>query len=267
MKKEIIKVRKGRFGSEYAFDGAVAFALATKPYVTNKAKRKQATYFYICRDWINDDLISFVNGGNRDVGRVDMTRLRLLIAAYKHKEKRIFTAKRIINTYEELAGFKERSKIVLTKYDGCGTVWMLTGPKEWMICSQLVSMLTLIIRIVWRSTQPKEITPGVSIDDVKGLEQYWKELIDDAKGDNFLTNTDVSTYLPICYPKWRMMMENFSDLFDLTAEEAYPMASVGHWHVSGGIYELCKFNSTIGKLDEKMKKLWKGKYRGRYKDA
>ncbi len=253
MMEEKITVKKGEFGLKYHHDeGMIGFALVSK-------KRKQATYIRVCRDHISDDILSFVNSGGRKVGDIDMTRLRLLIWARKSKERHIFSAKHIINIYEDLAGFKTKSKIITAKYNDRGNAWLMTGPGEWMCCSQLVSMVTLIMRIVWQS---KPMEPN----NIEQLESSWRELIRDRNGRINHEFFDIPTYLLECYPKWRMIMENFYDLFDPRIE-FYPKNGGGLWHSVGGVYELCRFNSTISLLDKKMKKLWKAEYKDKYKNG
>lgn len=251
--KEKVTVKKGKFGLRYRFDeDMIGFALVSK-------KHKQATYIHVCRDHINDDILSFVNSGNRRVGDIDMTRLRLLIWAHKSKEKHIFSAKHIINIYEGLAGFKTKSKIVTAKYNDWGNAWLMTGPEEWMRCSQLVSMVTLIMRIVWQSRPMEPI-------DIEQLESSWRELVKSRNNGHVHQQFDIPTYLLECYPKWRMIMENFYNLFDPKIE-FYPKNSSGLWHSVGGVHELCKFNTTISLLDKKMKRLWKAEYKDKYKNG
>lgn len=250
-KKVVVDVSEFEFG--YAVSGGVGFALVSRPY---KRIHRQATYIRVCRDYINDDIISFVNKGGRMVGDIDTARLRLLVCTHESKKDYVFSAKHIINIYEDLAGFKTRSKIVTPKYNGKGSAWLITGPGEWMLCSQLVSMLTLIIRIVCHTKLEKP-------NNIEELEHSWRRVIKGYNDDSFI-NSDAYEYLPECYPKWRMMMENFYDLFDPSIE-FYPKNR--NWHSAGGIYQLCRFKSTISKLDKKMKKLWMKKYRKRYKNV
>jgi len=231
------------------------FALVSSP----KDGRRQATNWFSCRDHINDVLIASANGQNHSYHTeatdppFDYERLRLLIAAKEEAKPYIFTAKRILNIYEDLGKFSKKSVIVTVKgLDNVdsGIAWLLTGPKEWMLCSQLTSMVTLITRICFRL---KADLKGKKMPkDIKELNAFWKDAV--SKSKDGYASWDVNTSLATGYLRWQVLIENFGEIFkDLTVKDLYPKSEVGCWHGPGGIYSLSTFSSNINKLDKRFK--------------
>jgi hypothetical protein len=246
----------------------ISFSLVSAP----KHGWKQIREFATCRDYINDCMIAAVNAHHYNEGKgqgywvkgtnppLDFNYLRLLIAKDppigKSKEvdkRRIFKAKQIINMYEELAGFKRKSTIKQVDHSS-GKVpncWLLTGPSQWMKASQLVSMVTLIFRVV--------VTHGgfQECNNLDQVEERFKELcVKGAKRGGYYSPGagDIKQLLPPSWPKFRTIMTKYDDLFGNKPKDFwFPKAGVGSWHGPGGIYSLCTNNLLFKELKDAAK--------------
>jgi hypothetical protein len=251
-------------------DTRPSFALVSSP----KEGRKQMTQLFTCRDFINDSMLSFYTSSHfgynsENPVKLDTEKLRLMIAATgkvsdgekKKKAQAVYAAKRVINIYERLAGFAPVSVVTrVNRFDEetkktltGGAAWLLTGPPEWMRVSQLVSMITLIFRAIWRTdTLPKEELKN--IDDVNAfLGQIIKEC---GKGGYESLLGEDRSYLPH-YPKYEMFMVKYKEIFgNLSIETLFPKGASG-WHSNGGITSLSSNSTGIRVLDEKVKEAWK----------
>jgi len=227
--------------------------------------RRQLSSFYTCRDYLSDDLLSRYGAkGRTGSGSIDTTRLRLLIGVgltddtAEEWKQSLYDAKRIINIYEEVAGFSRTSVLTRVNYMYNGKkssnvkhCWLLTGPEEWMRYSQLVSMVTLILRTVTRYKQASEV------ETIEQVEEYWQRLIKESNANGAkpgLRHADTSDYLPRCWQKFHMMMRWFDKIFTLSGEKAHKDAR--NWHSRGGINSLCTFNTGLRQIDEPMREAW-----------
>ena len=256
--KKLLRIVGGK-DSVYS-SNAIKFALVSKP---EGGVRKQVTPFYSCRDYINDTLRACVHGMVNDsyyAKEVDLTKLRLLIGKscknreerYEFKEK-IFSAKRLLNFYENVAGWESPSVIATVRMEGGNTkiAWLLTGPEEWLRYSHLTSMVTLLFRIISKHG-PIEFT------DLNSIEEWFEELIakfkDNSKSGVSHIDWDVNSYLPNIYKKLNMLMKYHKELFIDPPEKAYPKE--GSVHGSGGINSLCSFSSGVPALNKRMGVVW-----------
>lgn len=243
-----------------------AFSLVSSP----KNGRRQCTRLLTCRDYQHEAVRAYVHSNNRlsyyhRVGEdapMDMEKLRLLIARdFDTKEdaetfrKNLFGAKRIINFYEEVAGWA-KSKITTVTYPKYA--WLLTGPKEWMSYPNLLSMVTLILRVI-SNHGPVEFKNNIT------LEREYKRIIteyDEAekpRGGYARGQGHDLTYLEECHRKFYLIAKHNKELFTLPLKEAYPpegTAEGAAFHRCGGIVQLCKFEAASRELNEKFKELW-----------
>lgn len=231
--------------------GMIAFSLSPDP---KKHERRLTVPWATCRDHISDAVIAEVNGKdnwNHKSGdpRFDFNKLRLLVTAAVKDKPFIFAGKEILNIYEKVMGFTGRSKIVSVDVEGTtdATIgaWLITGPKEWMKCTQLISMCTVILRIC--------LSGKAQLDGVKTLDDLEQKVWSNLKGITGHRN-DVDGWLPFMWPKWRVLAENFGKIFHrLGPKTLYPAEKVGSWHSSGGILYMCKHATGIDQLDERFK--------------
>ena len=262
MAKKLIRV-EGIDSSPYSSGGAICFAFMSNP--NSKNGRKQATGFLTCRDHVNDTLRAVVHGHtgyNLFSSNVDMSKLRLLIhrdcgktkkAKQEFKEK-IFSAKRLLNFYENVAGWDKPSKITTVKMEGGSAkhVWLVTGPAEWLSYSQLTSMVTLIFRSIGKYGP-------IEFHDINTIEEWFEDVLaryeEDKASGTYKYDPDLENYLKESYQKFHMLMKYHKEIFTQPLEEAYP--AEGSVHGQGGIYQLCNFNTENKILDANMLETWK----------
>lgn len=233
----------------------LAFALAGP--TKDEKVLSQATAFFSCRDYINDSMIAKANqaevfmGGTSKDGDYDFNKLRLLVTAGIAPFGRTMPSViRILNIYEELGKFSGRSEFERASTTSANPVWIINGPKEWMKCSQLTSMVTLISRIMFWLKKDTNVTT------IDGLDNFWKKQIKQFNEGHTDYNSqwDINTALDLCYPRWRVLMENFSSIFyRLGPKSLFPKKYVNQWHGPGGIYSLCSFDSRIEKVDRRFR--------------
>ncbi|RLF87248.1 hypothetical protein DRN34_02220 [Thermococci archaeon] len=247
----------------YSLNSTINFAWVSSP----AEGRRQVSEFHTCRDYINDDLLSFYSQDDHRIPKegvtIDTERFRLLIAIelskdnYEDWKQALYNAKNIINIYEELAGFSRTSVLTRVDYTYNGKTtdkvkycWLLTGPKEWVRYSQLVSMVTLIFRAVTRYKNAD------GLETIEQVEDYWRKLIEEASNAcSKFRHSDSIEYLPNCWRKFHMMMKWHDRIFTLTGNQAHNEAT--NWHSCGGINSLCSFKTHIDGIDQPMRKAWK----------
>lgn len=248
--------------SGYDLNNRINFSLLSSP----KNGRRQIRCFESCRDYINDCMISFYNYNGKDKrGRwdpetdapLDINYTRLLIAKstknYKETVQRIYSAKRIINMYEDLTDWKRRSVLARVEHNDSNVkyCWALTGPGQWMKSSHLISMITLIFRVVDSNGDFEDMT---TLDQV---ERRLKRLCE-LKG-----SLDLDSYLPVILPKLRMLMVRYNELFgNFSYTECNPPEEINSWHNTGGIVSLCSEKTGVASIDNRFRKeyeLWKEK--------
>jgi hypothetical protein len=253
--------------SQFYMPSKIAFTLVSSP----KDGSKQIRQLSPCRDYINDMVIQCYHSDSKyyknahryskEWGEipVDMKNLRLLI----HKgprdvntefQKKLKMAIKVLNLYENFAKWKERSylnkvKFVNNKSEDC---WMLIGPEEWMKSTHLISMVTLITRVVvynpvfGKCRSVKSIERCFALLCSKTSEEMW---------------TDLGEYLPKAWPKFRMIMKSYDEIFGkYSFGDCNPEKKCFEWHDKGGITRLCTFGTGVPELDSRMKELWKKKY-------
>lgn len=246
----------------YDEENDLQYAFVSSP----KEGRKQCHSFMACRDYIHEAIRSFLYKKDEalctyfynpnEQPPIDINALRLIVTKTfktntnnnidKWKQK-LFSAKAIINMYENMAGWK-KSKIVTVNHTTKDNVWLLTGPKEWMSYPNLVSMVTLILRV------------GVSygpfkIKNASQLNKLWEDLIEKRR-HNYCCDLN---YIKRCYPFFPILMKRYKDIFIKEIKDVYPDKKVSSFHSRGGIVSLCKFESYIeeGDLDKRLKKIAK----------
>jgi hypothetical protein len=238
--------------------------------------RKQASGFSTCRDHVNDTMRAFIHKtsdisiyNHKTSPPLDMETMRLLIAKdcdnrkerYEFKE-RIFSAKRLINMYEKLGGWEKPSVISTVRMEGgnAKNVWMLTGPKQWVSYAQLMSMVTLIFRVI-ANYGPIEFT------DYRSAEAWFSNLLDEynekKSSGMFNYSADLETYLKNSWQKFHMLVTRYDEIFTQPLDEAFPKH--GGFHTAGGINSLCTFETDNKVLDDNMRRVWAEEYKKRKK--
>jgi len=254
-KKKLIVVddRNTSRQDPYGSNG-MRFAFLSK---LENGKRVQATGFMSCRDGVCSVVRGHVKGsydnGTYKFGidaPIDMENLRLLMVKGSNHDKnkvdaevrdKIFSGKAAVNLYEDFAGWK-RSKITTVNHSSGGKqVWLMTGSGNWMKAPSLVSMVTLIMRLSsWYGP--------LKTDSLKQLENHWEELCKKNP-----SGSDIP-YLKECWRKFPLVVKHADKIFPEPFEQYYPQN--GFPSGNGGILTLCKFQTNMGKVDQRFKEIW-----------
>ncbi|RLF86843.1 hypothetical protein DRN34_02855 [Thermococci archaeon] len=256
-KKKLIRVKKWRKDSNngYGYEKA-QFAWMSPPI---DGVRKQITPFVYCRERVT----AYAHAGMNDINYnefisgtdiFDKEKLRVLIARdprdFDDFRTKLFNAKAVMNIYEDIAGW-EKSKITTVKHEVRDNVWLLTGPKEWLMCPQMVSAFTFILRTL------SEYGP-IDIDDgIDSVEQEFDRLYKKFSGS--IGNDDINCYLKFFRKHLYILMKYHKELFgkdgvgQLWAEKVSP-SSVG---VVGG---LLNFSPGYTHNDGYYYRKWKKKF-------
>jgi hypothetical protein len=251
----------GNGKSMYGASSRISFSLIS----SYQEGHKQLLGLETCRDYINDCLISFFNVKAGNLGthywtkldpQVDTSQLYILMSksllpseTKDSLHEKMCSAKRIINMYEDLAGFKKRSVLKWAKHSNKNIklCWVLTSPPEWLKSSHLVSMITLIFRVVIESKGFE------GLKNINEVEERFNELCN----ENYKKYNDCGAYLPITWPKFRMLMEYYDEMFrSKTNDFWYPSSMVSGWHGNGGIVSLCRFSTNVDRIDNLTKSMW-----------
>lgn len=252
-----IVVEGTKFGNNYGIGSNIAYTLVSSP-ATGRIQLKDATG---CRDYTNDLMIAYINYdpalGNKnshhwspDRPPVDFRNLRLLISTSSAEEKmvrRIHSAKRVINMYEDLAGWQKKSCITrvtntCTHLPNC---WLMTGPGKWMRSSHLVSLVTLTTRVIYNNGGFEKL------ENLDQVEDRFRELCNGSA--NNYGGGDLGTYFKSSWPLFRMIMTKYDELFGkYKPTDLMPEKLICKWHSCGGIYSLCTFHTGVEDLDKRM---------------
>ncbi len=231
--------------------GDIAFSLVSAP----KKGRNQVMRFVSCKAFLHDATYTHVlgKGGNGYYTKgknppIDMEKLRLLVAtgtgdieAFKEK---LFAAKKVVNRIEKTAGWKP-SKIVTIDHSRIKRdVWLITGPKEWIRSPQMLSMITLILRVCVRRGPVKARTK----EDIEKMFKKW------GKGDRFSCGD--THYMKTSWDKLFLIAKHHDELFkDLSLTKIHNAGKIGSH--GNGISEWCCGNAGCNELNKRLKKLCK----------
>ena len=207
----------------YGFgEGYVGFTIVSSP----NDGRQQVIRTSTCRDYLHErihDYLGDVTHAPEERPRIDFKRLRLLLVvddtSKPEVKANIFNAKRVLNMYEKMAGWKNQSKISSADIAGPYNAFLITGSGEWMSHPVLLSMVTLILRIGMK------FGPLPSAE--KELVEKWKQICAEE-------STVDSDYLEMTYEYFPILMKKYTELFETKGPEAFKL--VGHYN--GGIVAL-----------------------------
>lgn len=242
------KQKENLYGSS-----AIQYAFVSSP----KDGRRQCATFSTCRDFMHEMVRGHVYGHvgssagyEYDVDPpIDMSKLRLLLSkdfgdrdGHKEFRDKLFSGKRLLNFYEKLAGWKE-SKITTVNYSVRDHAWLMTGPKGWMQYPQLLSLVTLILRV------SSKFGP-IEFNDSKDIEKFYDKIAND-------TPYNDPGYINSCKDKLYTIMKNHKELFTDDLKKAYSSHNTYSFHSNGGIVALCRFHGGKEALHERLRALLK----------
>lgn len=214
----------------------IGFTFVSSP----NSSRQQVIEVSTCRDYVHERIRDHIraceDGYDKVVPKLDFKRLRMLLIMGPEStiecKANLFSAKRALNVYEKMAGWKNLSKIVSVDYKNNHKSLLLTGPGEWMGHPVLMSMLTLIIRAGMKL--------GPLPSEEESLRRKWENIsapaeacveLDDYHDENAIYIAKASKYFPT-------LMKNYKDLFTTVGPAAY--ADAGHY--SGGVVAMAEGN-------------------------
>lgn len=264
-KKKLIRVEGYGAASTYG-TGRIQFSFMSSP----ETGRKQVYTWQTCRDVANDLMRAHIQedakgelGGGYRFGTnppVDFDKLRILVSltdfgsiGHDGLKQNLFSAKRIINYYENMAGWGKTKISTVHHSQREKNCWLFTGPKEWMKASFLVSMVTLIIRILSGNGPLENASP-------ENVEKLWDDLIEvneKKRKDDERFDGDVVNYLKPHREKFKMIMHHYDEIFgDMDSKKnIFPVRDSVGFNAGGGIDSLCKSVTGISEIDERMREI------------
>lgn len=222
----------------------IGFTLVSSP---NRG-RQQVLEVSTCRDYLHERMRDHIDlcksSADEGIPDLDFKRLRMLLiigpdSPIEYKAN-LFSAKRVLNIYEKMAGWKNSSKITSVGYRKGHMSLLLTGPGEWMGHPMLMSMLTLVLRVGMRF--------GPLPSKKEDLKKKWKDIV--------ITGNDCdndSDYLSLASKYFPILMKYYKKLFTTVGKEAY--TGVGHY--DGGIVAMAKNLGFDKELSAEIHKIYK----------
>ena len=260
-----LEIKKSRGDSPYMSSFGMSFVTSDN---------KQVSPFSSCRDYMHDQIRTFVNDKKRVGGDghnyypikgdpdIFMDRLRLLISfEKKHNEKnngfdKIREALRALNTIEKYADMEltvGESVNVVNKYGkytdkDCYLV-LLRGSGEYMKNPHLLSALTLVLRFIYMNDLSIKFRKE---DDLKRL--YNKLRNRGGKNYPIMPFKDQNIMIA-CHKHLHLILKERKELFkDKSLKELFP-TGINDFHSKGGINNLCMGKSPNGDVNEKVKSI------------
>lgn len=208
-------------------------------------ERKQASYFYSCRDRLHDVVSDFIfkNGNfyNEKLPNISLTKIRLLIICDRDStwfKESLFEAKKVLNEYEKYVGWEQTKVTTInhSKYEK--TVFMFTGSENWMLHPVLLSLFTLIIKFF---TNNRVFKTGDNINIEKTINNAVKD----------------REMMLKCSDKIKLIMKNYKYLFgeDQRTNFSRKDHSTFDFHSKNGVIALCKEQHIDSTLFSRLKNL------------
>jgi hypothetical protein len=211
-KKELIKI-KGNQGTLLGHRANVVvngmhFAFSTAP---KSGVRTQVSMYTNCREILCD---RFGNSFRmEDEIRVDTEKMRLLVietppqyVKLEDYKKRLFSGKAALNLLEGINKWPE-SKIATVNHEVYKDAWLITGPKEWISCPQMLSMATWVLRLC-ANFGPAET------ESLESFKEWLDALAEQQPKDVYgYTCADISTDLLTVKDKLFTLIENYDEVF------------------------------------------------------
>lgn len=273
-KKQLIKVMglpKGVCGAYYngTEEGMYLTCGANMAFMSSPSDgRTQCTRFVQCRNYLQEmvRVRVFEEGGHGYISShyvhgenppIDMKKFRLLVAVNLDKcygcatesnfKEMLFSAKRVLNFYEEVAGF-DKTKITTVNHEVVKHAWLFTGPKEWMAYPSLLSMATFIIKF-------STLTDPIEFSDKESIE---RELMNaNVRYRSGYNGNTYKEYMNQHCKKLYIVAKRHRDIFKRTTREAYGITDLydGSFHGGIGFVMLCTYQHLDKELCERMKKV------------
>jgi hypothetical protein len=210
-KKELIKINRHKndnrhVGARIPLRDGMNFAFATAPKF---GVRTQVTAVTSCREILCDRF------GNSfridDEPKIDTEKMRLLVIGVlgadkeEHKEK-LFSGKAALNLLESINKWPE-SKIATVNHEIYEDAWLITGPKEWISCPQMLSIATWILRLCAKYG-PAET------ENLEDFKKWLDNIAEQRPRDSYgYVHSDISTDLEFIKDKLFTLIESYDEVF------------------------------------------------------
>lgn len=258
----VVKSTEAQKGStnRYSISG-FHYAWVNSP--DSKAGRRQSAGACTCREELAAQVFHFVNGRERgdfdSETEIDLNRLRLLIVTSpgkdpKYFKERLFAGKNLLNIYEKLGKWQHKSVITTVNHEFYekDNAWLITGPKEWMVAGQMISMLGLILRVAARSDNGP-----IEAGSLKELEEIWKKRSVGEKSGDW-------GHIKKCWKSMRVLAKYNSEIFGIDPKKNFCSLRTDRGEVSYGINSgIASLNNGLSyqkeiqtKFEKFMKKEW-----------
>ena len=244
---------------------------------SEKTGHMQCHAFVLCRDFLHDAVKWFIKktkdriyGFEYAHGKnpsIDMEEMKMLVTKKAATGKEIAKlednmkmAKKLLNFYERMAGWKLSRLVKIEDKDKKRSIWLFRGSKKWLASPFLISMYTFIIRLGNKSDDIKFKNEKELMQSYKYIMEHRDKYKDERGNDN-----DAS-YLQDCYNKLGIILCNYKTLFKLGEDglhAVYKTVDNKDWfHDRCGIVHLCQFDTPDKELNEEFKKLCKENGKG-----
>lgn len=227
------------------FSESMYFALVSAGEETKNGYKvkKQISRFTPCRESFNDGVGQFIHKTG-DIyicdsinDAMDRKYLRLLIAVKRNSptKERMFAAKHIINILEAESGWP-KSVITTVKHNDYKNnnyrFYLITGPEQWIRVPQMLSMVTLILRIVATSTYDMKVLKVKNMKEVNALFKMLAKVQPNRGPDN--------DYIGECRKHIIPLMKNIDHIFKGNTDRFYLRQFDNGWAGYGGISSFLK---------------------------
>ncbi len=237
-KKKLLRVKAypGSNSSGYS-NSSMIFSLAN----IIDGERQQVLPGYTCREQLCGAIKNGVQGSLSNGFTMDFERTRLLIVQdpsnFSDFRDKLFTGKMLANTFEREAGWEPLSKITTVKHGSYKNAWLLTGPGEWMSQPQLMSTLTLLLRLASKHG-PFEAS---TIDETEAV---MKKLVKNRSS----SGGDIGYFLPHVWDSLRLVTVHHKEIFgNMTPKQAWNDPSGSSFGYASGILNFVQSEITYSK--------------------
>lgn len=229
MNKRVLRVRSKIYkDSIYSLsrESCVEFSFVTK---IGRFERRMHKELVDCREYLceNNAKKSYWDSPEE----IDMDVFRLLMKPYSYQRalNNLPSAIRVLNYYENLAGFK-MSKLKTASMAGCPML-IVEGDGNWMNSFPSISMITLILRFFYRYRRIQ------SLRKYKSVEAMWESVIKRSKGLGYEIMCSDVEQVKHSFLHFEEIMRNFNYHFGRGKIERlykeYPYEGIQHY---------CKYN-------------------------
>lgn len=262
----VVKARQG--GQEYSVgNNNFYFAFVSSP----EEGRVQATAVVTCRETLTNFLWRAYNAKTCSAvydgymlgkdASVDLNRLRLLIVIGDSKvanlgkdgvKEGVFKGKALLNIFEDIAGW-EKSTISSVKHETHKNTFLITGPKEWLIQPQFLSLATWALRLC--TLHPKTVNTDNYESFIASLDKLTSSRANEADIDNFAVMFKDKLYTFLKYHKEIFDGCTPEKAFDWNLRESFGCyTGLSYFFKTEGLKHVKELSKKFYKIHDEVKK-------------